>query len=153
MGKRKAKNNKDSVHIFCLVFDLVESLCSSIGWEMNAAGISIYLSKPISHRALQEHSQKLPHPFFCFIKKKSETLSRVQLFVTPMDCSPPGSSVHGILQARILELVAISSSRGSSHPGTEPRSPTLQADFLLTKPPGKSVFVLPPASDSPKWAL
>ena len=33
-----------------------------------------------------------------------------------MDCSPPGSSVHGILQARILELIAISSSRGSSQP-------------------------------------
>ena len=31
----------------------------------------------------------------------------------PMDCSPPGSSVHGILQARILEWAAISSSRGS----------------------------------------
>ena len=34
----------------------------------------------------------------------------------PMDCSPPGSSVHGILQARILEWVAISFSRGSSQP-------------------------------------
>ena len=34
----------------------------------------------------------------------------------PMDCSPLGSSVHGILQARILEWVAISSSRGSSKP-------------------------------------
>ena len=34
----------------------------------------------------------------------------------PMDCSPPGSSVHGILQARILERVAISFSRGSSPP-------------------------------------
>ena len=33
-----------------------------------------------------------------------------------MDCSPPGSSVHGILQARILDWVAISSSRGSSQP-------------------------------------
>ena len=32
----------------------------------------------------------------------------------PLDCSPPGSSVHGILQARILEWVAIPSSRGSS---------------------------------------
>ena len=32
----------------------------------------------------------------------------------PVDCSPPGSSVHGILQARILEWVAISFSRGSS---------------------------------------
>ena len=34
----------------------------------------------------------------------------------PMDCSPPGSSVHGILQARILEWVAISFSRGSPQP-------------------------------------
>ena len=33
-----------------------------------------------------------------------------------MDCSPPGSSVHGILQARILEWVAISFSRGLSQP-------------------------------------
>ena len=34
----------------------------------------------------------------------------------PMDCSPPGSSVHGILQARTLEWVAISFSKGSSRP-------------------------------------
>ena len=34
----------------------------------------------------------------------------------PVDCSPPGSSVHGILQARILEWVTISLSRGSSQP-------------------------------------
>ena len=37
----------------------------------------------------------------------------------PMDCSPPGPSVRGILQARILEWVAISSSRGSSRPRDE----------------------------------
>ena len=42
-------------------------------------------------------------------------LSRVQL-CDPMDCSLPGSSVHGILQAEILEWVSISSSRGSSRP-------------------------------------
>ena len=40
--------------------------------------------------------------------------------VDPKDCSLPGSSVHGILQARILEWVAISSSRSSS----QPRNPT-----------------------------
>ena len=43
------------------------------------------------------------------------SLSCVQL-CDPMDCSLPGSSVHGILQARILEWVAISFSRGSSRP-------------------------------------
>ena len=45
-----------------------------------------------------------------------QLLSRVQLFCNPMDCSLPGSSVHGISQARILEWVAISFSRGSSWP-------------------------------------
>ena len=43
-------------------------------------------------------------------------LNRVQLFHDPMDCSPPGSSVHGISQARMLEWVAISVSRRSSQP-------------------------------------
>ena len=43
-------------------------------------------------------------------------LSHVLLFCNPMDCSPPGSSVHGIFQARILKWVAISFSRGSSQP-------------------------------------
>ena len=40
--------------------------------------------------------------------------STVPDYLWPMDCSPPGSSVHGIFQARILECVAISCSRGSS---------------------------------------
>ena len=43
-------------------------------------------------------------------------LSRVWLFCDPMNYSPPGSSVHGIFQARVLEWVAISCSRGSSGP-------------------------------------
>ena len=48
----------------------------------------------------------------------------------PTDCSPPGSSVHGILQARILEWVAIPISKDIPYPGIEPRSPALQADSL-----------------------
>ena len=49
-----------------------------------------------------------------------------------MDCRLPGSSVHGILQARILDRVAMPSSRGSSNPGIEsPVSPALQESSLL----------------------
>ena len=55
-----------------------------------------------------------------------------------MDYSPPGSSAHGILQARILEWVALFFSRGSSQPGTEPGSPALQADALPSELLGKS---------------
>ena len=56
----------------------------------------------------------------------------------PIDCSLPGSSVHAISQARILEWVAISFSRGSPNPGIKPVSPVtpaLQADSL---PAGRS---------------
>ena len=52
---------------------------------------------------------QFPHLCYCCIVAKSRlTLGH------PKDCSPPGSSVDGIAQARILEWVAISSSRGSS---------------------------------------
>ena len=50
-----------------------------------------------------------------------KSLSHVRLFVTPVDCSLPGSSIHGILQARILEWVTISFSRGSSQPRDQTR--------------------------------
>ena len=45
---------------------------------------------------------------------RAKSLQSCLTFCDPMDRSPPGSSVHGILQARILEWVAISFSRGSS---------------------------------------
>ena len=56
----------------------------------------------------------------------------------PMDCSPSGSSVHGTLQAKILEWGAIFSSRESSPPRDQTNISKLQADSLLSEPPGKS---------------
>ena len=55
----------------------------------------------------------------------------------PMSCSPPGSLVHEILQARILKWGAISFSKGSPQPRDWTRSPASQADSFLSKPPGK----------------
>ena len=49
-------------------------------------------------------------------EKESEVAQSCPTLCDPVDCSLPGSSVHGILQARILEWVAISFSRGSSQP-------------------------------------
>ena len=57
----------------------------------------------------------------CLLSQSCPTLCN------PMNCSPPGSSVHGILQARILEWVAMSSPGDLPNPGKEPRSPSLQA--------------------------
>ena len=61
----------------------------------------------------------------------------------PMDYSLPGSSAHGILQARILEWVAFPSPGDIPDPGTEPRSPPLQEDSLLSELPGKLNSALP----------
>ena len=52
-------------------------------------------------------------------------------------CDPMGYTVHGILQARILEWVAVPFSRDLPNPGIEPRSPALQADSLPAEPQGK----------------
>ena len=58
-----------------------------------------------------------------------------------MDCSPPGSSVHGISQVRILEWVAIPSPGDLPDPGIEPWFPALQADSLPSEPPGKPLWI------------
>ena len=50
------------------------------------------------------------------LKKESEVTQSCPTLGNPMDCSPPGSSIHGIFQARVLEWVAISFSRRSSLP-------------------------------------
>ena len=67
----------------------------------------------------------------CVLSQSHSTLCN------PKDRSPPGSSIHGILQARILEWVAVSPPGDLPDPGMEPRSPALQADSLPPEPPGK----------------
>ena len=63
----------------------------------------------------------------------------------PMGWSPQGSSAHGILQAGVLEWVAMPPRGALPNPGMEPVSPVpaaLQVDFLPTGPPGKSsIFI------------
>ena len=59
----------------------------------------------------------------------------------PMDGSPPGSSVHGAFQARILEEVAISSSRGSFQPRVQTQDSSLAVRFFTTS--ATSVYLNP----------
>ena len=58
----------------------------------------------------------------------------------PMDCSPPGSSVHGISQARIHEWVAISFSRRPSQPRDQPHDSCIGRQSLTAEPPGKATM-------------
>ena len=68
-----------------------------------------------------------------FKKKVKVKMLVAQLCLTlcdPMDCSLPGSSVHGILQARILEWVAISFSRGTSRPRDQTQDSYIAGEFF-----------------------
>ena len=66
-----------------------------------------------------------PHPFLCLSNSPLHVCVHAKLLQScptlfdSMDCSPPGSSVHGILHTRILEWVAMPVSRGSAWPGIE----------------------------------
>ena len=74
--------------------------------------------------------------FCCLVTQSCPTLC------DPMDCSPPGSSFHRIFQAKILEWVAISSSRGSSPRRDRTRVSCLADVFFTTESPGKPVIYL-----------
>ena len=86
-------------------------------------------------------------PTYCSSKFLKLMHSVTQLCLTlcdPMDCSPPGSSVHGILQARLLDWVAMPSSRGFPTQGSNPhllQAGELQADSLLLSHQGSLVVI------------
>ena len=62
-----------------------------------------------------------------------------------MDCSPPGTPVHGIILARRLEWVTIPFSRDHPNSGIEPTSPALAGRFFTNEPPGKpTVYQIKP---------
>ena len=66
--------------------------------------------------AFEIHIRSVMHQYIVSLSLCREVAQSCSTLCDPMDCSPPGSSLHGILQARVLEWVAISFSRESSQP-------------------------------------
>ena len=97
---------------------------------LQSAFISTWLPSSLFHPQIHTHTRQLHmmcmHTYCCccLVTKSCLTLC------DRMDYSPPDSSVHGISQARILEWLAISFSRGSSRSSVKLASPALQADSL-----------------------
>ena len=77
----------------------------------------------------------------------------MQLFCDPMDCSPPGSSIHGISQARTPEWFAISSAGDLPEAEIKPESPKRGGGFFTTAPPGKSMLLMITCSNPCKLQL
>ena len=119
---------------FCIVWK-----CSII---QSRKGRGDHVQRSHKERLSMTHGDN--NPYFLTAVPARKSSSRIyyclvaQLCLTlcnPVDCCPPGSSVHGILQARILEWVAISYSRESSQPrdGTMYlTSPALAGRFFTT---------------------
>ena len=123
-----------------------------LGWRVSLVLGPWLLLSCWSSREMMSQCLWQPLAHLCLKWKESES-EVTQLCLTvcdPVDCSPPGSSVHGILQARILEWVAISFPRVSSQPRDKPRSPALQADALTSEPLGECLKWGP---FFPRWDL
>ena len=112
-----------------------------LGWRVSLVLGPWLLLSCWSSREMMSQCLWQPLAHLCLKWKESES-EVAQLCPTvcdPVDCSPPGSSVHGILQARILEWVAISFPRVSSQPSNKTGSLALQADSLPTELQGKPI--------------
>ena len=118
------------VVLFVHLFPLMKmNLCLGIHFlslDFPSLSLSFFFSWPYKYTILKLPAGKVSYlfhmrtnPSLTWLKGARMCAELLQLCLTlcnPMDCNPPGSSVHGILQARILEGDAIPSSRGSSQP-------------------------------------
>ena len=104
-----------------------------LAWRIPGQKSVVYCS-PCSHKE-SDTTEKLS-------TAHCERVSRLVMYdsLRPMGCSLPGSSVHGVLQRRILEWVAILYPGDLCDPGIETGSPALQADSLPSEPLGKYTY-------------
>ena len=97
--------------------------------QRSLVGYSLQVHR-VGHNWVTAHTQ-----IMCLLVAQS-----CPILCNPMDCSPPGSSVHRILQARILEWVVIPFPRGIPEPGIKSESPALQVISFPSEPLGKPQF-------------
>ena len=97
------------------IFMAVKLFCMILWWWSH---VFLYLNKPMECTTASMNPN-VNYGLWVIVRVKS--LKLCPTVCNPLDCSLSGSSVHGILQARILEWVAISFSRGSSRPRDQTR--------------------------------
>ena len=119
ISQSKPRERKERLHLSHLLLLLLSRfscvrLCASPQMAAHQAPPSLGFSR-------QEHWSGLPLPSpMMKVKSESEVAQSCPTLSDPMDCSPPGSSVHGIFQARVLEWGAIAFSDGLHCPWNSP---------------------------------
>ena len=119
----------------------------NLGIKTESPALQALLTEPPGkqqHSGIKQHSLTAPKFFVLCLVILPLALTLVcsatqsgPALCDPINCNPPGSSVHGILQARILEWLLCLSLGGLPDPGIESRSPALQVDSLPVELPGK----------------
>ena len=136
MGRDKVRINKHTLLYvsqpltYCRVQGAIYSTLQKPGMEKNlkmCIDIYVYLH---CFAVYLHHCQST-------MKCEEKVAQSCPTLCDPTDCRPPGSSVHGILQASILEWVAIPFSRDLPDLGVEPEPPALPAGSLPSEPQGK----------------
>ena len=117
----------------CIAQGALINVVSQPGWE-GSLGESGYVCL---YSRLPLLAARNYHSIVNWLRAPAQALQSSLTLGGPMDCSPPGSTIHGILQARTLEWVAMPSSRGTS--GTrDPNSVyRIAGGFLTAEPLGK----------------
>ena len=119
------------------------SLAGSCPWSNKKLDMTKWLSTcTCAHTCAHTHTHTHTLLFVCACML--HRFSHARLFADPMDCSPPGSSVHGFLQAGILEWVAMPSFRGSFWPRNRTCfscNSCIVGRFFTAEPPGKHTLV------------
>ena len=122
------------------MYTVIEQISINEWWELGC---------PLLTRGFKRKQKEKPRVIHVLLDCACMNAKSLQSCLTlcdPMDCSPSGSSVHGILQARILEWVAISYSRGSSWPRdwTQVSCGSCTAGGFFTTEPLGSMCMSPP---------
>ena len=98
-------------------FYVMQKLCDSIkSTEFRLQSVLLFLVMEVTSSKLEWFLSDMSLVHCTSLMWWSEVAQSCPTLCNPMDCSLPGFSIHGIFQARILEWVTISSSRGSSRP-------------------------------------
>ena len=97
---------------------------------LSSPASNVHFSPDTCHSLVFSHTTSFNSPNNPIRKKESVATRLCLTLCNPVNCSPPGSSVHRILQGRILEEVTISFSRGSSWPRGQTRTSRIVGRFF-----------------------
>ena len=131
-GKKKRKKKSKIIYRTSQNTRIINAFLESLLSEsFPSLGVIVHLSSLACPPTLDWALDVMPG------QSESEVAQSCPTLCDPVDCSPPGSSIHGILQARILEWVAISFSRGSSRPRDGTHVSCIGRWILDAEPPAK----------------